>query len=82
MENMVQGLVDNTWQMLKRRVWGHVYVSVRNENMHITIERKDVTFSYTVYDVEDKIRDGLTSEDVCQQAVREYRRQIDSIFFK
>lgn len=68
---------------LETIVKGSIYIEPKDDNLHITIHSQlDKPFTYTIYNIIDKIVQGISSKQFAQMIVKTYRQHIIFVFFR
>lgn len=68
---------------LETLVKGSIYIEPRGDDLLITIHSQlDKPFTYIIYDIIDKIVQGLTSKQFAQMIYKTYKHHIIFVFFR
>ena len=72
----------NVKTRLKEYIKGHINCKIYSDTLTVSIYAvNDIVFRYTLEDMSPKIVTGLTSEQLVQVIVKQYRRYINNLYF-
>lgn len=74
---------DKLQQTLKDKIYGKVFVSIKNDQIYVHIKCwSDIDYECYIDDFANKFVNGLNSEYVCYEILQAYRKHINKKYFK